>query len=224
MTLIVVVDDEPQIRRTLATNLRARGFDVELADSGEAALVLIASCNPDLVLLDLGLPGIDGVDVILEVRLTSDVPIVVLSVRDLEPDKVRALDAGADDYVSKPFGIDELLARVRAGLRRRGGLPELRVVDAEHLHVDLDRKVAAINTVPVHLTRIEWRIVEVLVSNAGRLVNQRDLLQQVWGPEYGTETNYLRVYLTQVRRKLEVDPARPRHFITETGMGYRFMP
>ncbi|CAB5027253.1 MAG: response regulator [Actinobacteria bacterium] len=224
MTLIVVVDDEPQIRRTLATNLRARGFDVELADSGEVALTLIRSCKPDLVLLDLGLPGIDGVDVIREVRLTSDVPIVVLSVRDLEPDKVRALDAGADDYVTKPFGIDELLARVRAALRRRVGVPELRVVDGERLRLDLDHKVATIDMVPVHLTRIEWHIVEVLVSNAGRLVSQRDLLQQVWGPEYGTETNYLRVYLTQVRRKLELDPARPRHFITETGMGYRFVP
>jgi DNA-binding response OmpR family regulator len=224
MTRIVVVDDEPQIRRTLATNLRARGFEVELADSGEAALVTIATCKPDLVLLDLGLPGIDGVDVIVEVRRNSEVPIVVLSVRDLETDKVRALDAGADDYVTKPFGIDELLARVRAALRRRGGVPELRVVDVEHLHIDLDRKVAQVDAEPVHLTRIEWRIVEVLVTNAGRLVNQKDLLQQVWGPEYGTETNYLRVYLTQLRRKLEVDPARPRHFITETGMGYRFVP
>ncbi len=224
MTRIVVVDDEPQIRRTLATNLRARGFEVELAESGEAALVAIATCKPDLVLLDLGLPGIDGVDVIIEVRRSSEVPIVVLSVRDLETDKVRALDAGADDYVTKPFGIDELLARVRAALRRRGGVPEVRVVDVEHLHIDLDRKVAQVDAEPVHLTRIEWRIVEVLVTNAGRLVNQKDLLQQVWGPEYGTETNYLRVYLTQLRRKLEVDPARPRHFITETGMGYRFVP
>jgi two-component system, OmpR family, KDP operon response regulator KdpE len=220
---ILVVDDEPQIRRTLATNLRARGIEVDLAASGEEALDLAAARPVDLVLLDLGLPGIDGVAVIRELRRTTDVPIVVLSVRDLELDKVRALDAGADDYVTKPFGIEELLARVRAALRRRGGAPEIRVVDTDHLHIDLDRSVVLVDGAPVHLTRLEWRIVDVLVSSAGRLVSQKDLLQQVWGPQYATETNYLRVYMTQLRRKLELDPSRPRHFITETGMGYRFV-
>ena len=223
MTRILVVDDEPQIRRTLATNLRAGGFDVELAETGEAALAIIAAKPLDLVLLDLGLPGIDGIEVITAVRRTNDLPIVVLSVRDLESEKVRALDAGADDYVTKPFGIDELFARVRAALRRRGAHAEMRVVNAEHLQIDLDRKVVLVDSVQAHLTRIEWLIVEVLVTNAGRLVSQKDLLRQVWGPEYSTETNYLRVYLTQIRRKLEVDSARPRHFITETGMGYRFV-
>jgi len=223
MTRILVVDDEPQIRRTLATNLRAGGFDVELAETGEAALAIIAAKPLDLVLLDLGLPGIDGIQVITAVRRTNDLPIVVLSVRDLESEKVRALDAGADDYVTKPFGIDELFARVRAALRRRGGAAEMRVVNADHLQIDLDRKVVLVDNVQAHLTRIEWLIVEVLVTNAGRLVSQKDLLRQVWGPEYSTETNYLRVYLTQIRRKLEVDSARPRHFITETGMGYRFV-
>ena len=223
MTRILVVDDEPQIRRTLATNLRAGGFDVELAETGEAALAIIGAKPLDLVLLDLGLPGIDGVEVITAVRRTNDLPIVVLSVRDLESEKVRALDAGADDYVTKPFGIDELFARVRAALRRRGATAEMRVVNAEHLAIDLDRKVVLVDGVQAHLTRIEWLIVEVLVTNAGRLVSQKDLLRQVWGPEYSTETNYLRVYLTQIRRKLEVDSARPRHFITETGMGYRFV-
>ena len=224
MTRILVVDDEPQIRRTLATNLRARGMDVDLAASGEEALDLLAARPPDLVLLDLGLPGIDGVRVIELTRRSSDVPIVVLSVRDLETDKVRALDAGADDYVTKPFGIDELLARVRAALRRRTGVPERRDFRTDRLHIDLDRMSATVLGEPVHLTRLEWRIVEVLVTNAGRLVSQKDLLQQVWGPQYETETNYLRVYLTQLRRKLEADPARPVHFITETGMGYRFVP
>ena len=224
MTRILVVDDEPQIRRIVATNLRARGMDVDLAASGEEALQLLDTRPPDLMLLDLGLPGIDGVRVIEVTRQRSDVPIVVLSVRDLEADKVRALDAGADDYVTKPFGIDELLARVRAALRRHAGAAEVRVYRTDRLHIDLDKKAVWVDSAPVHLTRLEWRIVEVLVTNAGRLVSQKDLLQQVWGPQYATETNYLRVYLTHLRRKLEVDPSRPRHFMTETGMGYRFVP
>jgi len=224
MTRILVVDDEPQIRRTLATNLRARSIEVDLAATGAEAVALVASRPHDLVLLDLGLPDMDGVRVIEEIRRTSDVPIVVVSVREREADKVRALDAGADDYVTKPFGIDELLARVSAALRRRSGATEPRVITTDRLVIDLDRHVVTAEGVPVHLTRLEWRMVEVLVTNAGRLVSRRDLLQQVWGPQYATETNYLRVYLAQLRRKLEADPARPRHFLTETGMGYRFVP
>jgi two-component system KDP operon response regulator KdpE len=224
MTRILVVDDEPQILRTLATNLRARGIEVDLAANAAEALSSLAASRPDLVLLDLGLPDMDGVDLILAIRAANDVPIVVVSVREREADKVRALDAGADDYVTKPFGIDELLARVRAALRRHTGATEPRTITTDRLVIDLDRHVVTVEGEPVHLTRLEWRMVEVLVASSGRLVSRTDLLQQVWGPQYATETHYLRVYLAQLRRKLEVDPARPRHFLTETGMGYRFVP
>lgn len=224
MSCVLVVDDEPQIRRTLATNLRARSFEVILASSGEEALALAAARPPDVVILDLGLPGIDGIAVIERLREHSNVPIIVLSVRENEADKVRALDVGADDYLTKPFGMDELLARLRAALRRHTLEPDTAVIEAEQLRVDLRAKQVFIDGEPVHLTRIEWSLVEVLVRNAGRLVSSRELLQQVWGPQYGTETNYLRVYMTQLRRKLEANPARPRHFLTETGMGYRFVP
>jgi len=221
---VLVVDDEPQIRRTLATNLRARAFEVILASSGEEALALAIARPPDVVILDLGLPGIDGITVIERLREQSNVPIIVLSVRENEIDKVRALDVGADDYVTKPFGMDELLARLRAALRRHTQESEPPVVEGDRLRVDLRAKRVLVDGEPVHLTRLEWSLVEVLVGNAGRLVSSRELLQRVWGPQYGTETNYLRVYMTQLRRKLESNPARPRHFITETGMGYRFVP
>ena len=224
MSCVLVVDDEPQIRRTLATNLRARSFEVILASSGEEALTVAAAHPPDVVILDLGLPGIDGITVIERLRERSNVPIIVLSVRENEVDKVRALDVGADDYVTKPFGMDELLARLRAALRRHMPEPAASVIESDRLRVDLTAKQVLVDGEPVHLTRIEWSLVEVLVRNAGRLVSSRELLQQVWGPQYGTETNYLRVYMTQLRRKLESNPARPRHFLTETGMGYRFVP
>ena len=224
MSCVLVVDDEPQIRRTLATNLRARSFEVILASSGEEALTVAAAHPPDVVILDLGLPGIDGITVIERLRERSNVPIIVLSVRENEVDKVRALDVGADDYVTKPFGMDELLARLRAALRRHMPEPAALVIESDRLRVDLTAKQVLVDGEPVHLTRIEWSLVEVLVRNAGRLVSSRELLQQVWGPQYGTETNYLRVYMTQLRRKLESNPARPRHFLTETGMGYRFVP
>ena len=224
MSCVLVVDDEPQIRRTLATNLRARSFEVILASSGEEALTVAAAHPPDVVILDLGLPGIDGITVIERLRERSNVPIIVLSVRENEADKVRALDVGADDYVTKPFGMDELLARLRAALRRHMPEPAASVIESDRLRVDLTAKQVLVDGEPVHLTRIEWSLVEVLVRNAGRLVSSRELLQQVWGPQYGTETNYLRVYMTQLRRKLESNPARPRHFLTETGMGYRFVP
>jgi two-component system KDP operon response regulator KdpE len=224
VTRVLVVDDEPQIRRTLATNLRARAFEVELASTGEEALELAATRPPDVVILDLGLPGIDGITVIERLRMQSNVPIIVLSVREQEADKVRALDVGADDYVTKPFGMDELLARLRAALRRHPSEPDAPSRDGARLLVDLRAKQVLVDGEPVHLTRIEWSLVEVLAGNPGRLITSRELLQQVWGPQYGTETNYLRVYMTQLRRKLEANPARPRHFLTETGMGYRFMP
>jgi two-component system, OmpR family, KDP operon response regulator KdpE len=222
MTRILVVDDEPQILRALGTNLRARGYDVELAPTGEAALTIAARKHPDLVILDLGLPGIDGTEVIRGLRGWTAVPIIVLTVRETEGDKVAALDAGADDYVTKPFGMDELLARLRAALRRAAPAEEEAVVETKDFSVDLTAKRVTTSRGEVRLTPTEWHVVETLVRNAGRLVTQRQLLQEVWGPRYEKETNYLRVYLAQIRKKLEPDPARPRYFLTEAGMGYRF--
>jgi two-component system, OmpR family, KDP operon response regulator KdpE len=223
-TRVLVVDDEPQIRRALAINLRARGYDVELAEDGRMALDVAARTHPDVVVLDLGLPELDGVDVIKGLRGWSRVPIIVLSVRDAEGDKVAALDAGADDYVTKPFGMDELLARLRAALRRAAPAEEEATVETPDFVIDLAAKRVTRDGSELRLTPTEWHLVEVLVRNRGRLVTQRQLLQEVWGPEYGEETNYLRVYMAQVRRKLEPEPSRPRYFITEPGMGYRFEP
>jgi two-component system, OmpR family, KDP operon response regulator KdpE len=222
MSRVLVVDDEPQIRRALGINLRARGYDVDLAPDGENALDVAARNHPDVVVLDLGLPGIDGVDVIRGLRGWSQVPIVVLSVRDAEGDKVAALDAGADDYVTKPFGMDELLARLRAALRRTAPAEEEPLVETTDFTIDLAGKKVRRDGDEVRLTPTEWHLVEVLVRNRGRLVAQRQLLQEVWGPQYHDETNYLRVFMAQVRRKLEPEPAHPRYFITEPGMGYRF--
>jgi len=225
MTRILVVDDEPQLRRALATNLKARGYEVDQAASGEAALMLAASHHPDLVVLDLGLPGIDGLEVINGLRGWSSVPIVVLSVREREADKVAALDAGADDYVTKPFGMDELLARLRAALRRAAPAgKEEAIVITPDFTVDLAAKRVNRDTKEVRLTPTEWEIVEILVRSEGRLVTQRQLLKAVWGPQYEKETNYLRVYLAQIRRKLEPDPSQPRYFLTEPRIGYRFEP
>jgi two-component system KDP operon response regulator KdpE len=221
-TRVLVVDDEPQIRRALAINLRARGYEVDLAEDGRTALELAARSHPDVVVLDLGLPELDGVEVIRGLRGWSRVPIVVLSVRDAERDKVAALDAGADDYVTKPFGMDELLARLRAALRRAAPAEEAATVETPDFVIDLAAKRVVRDGTEVRLTPTEWHLVEVLVRNRGRLVTQRQLLQEVWGPEYGEETNYLRVYMAQVRRKLEPEPSQPRYFITEPGMGYRF--
>jgi two-component system KDP operon response regulator KdpE len=221
-TRVLVVDDEPQIRRALAINLRARGYEVDLAEDGRTALELAARSHPDVVVLDLGLPELDGVEVIRGLRGWSRVPIVVLSVRDAEGDKVAALDAGADDYVTKPFGMDELLARLRAALRRSAPAEEAATVETPDFLIDLAAKRVVRDGAEVRLTPTEWHLVEVLVRNQGRLVTQRQLLQEVWGPEYGEETNYLRVYMAQVRRKLEPEPSQPRYFITEPGMGYRF--
>ncbi len=222
MSRVLVVDDEPQILRALGINLRARGYEVDLAPDGERALDVAARHHPDVVVLDLGLPGIDGVDVIRGLRGWSQVPIVVLSVRDAEGDKVAALDAGADDYVTKPFGMDELLARLRAALRRTTPAEEEALVETEDFTIDLAAKKVRRNGEEVRLTPTEWNLVEVLVRNRGRLVAQTQLLQDVWGPQYHDETNYLRVFMAQVRRKLEPEPAHPRYFITEPGMGYRF--
>jgi two-component system, OmpR family, KDP operon response regulator KdpE len=219
---ILVVDDEPQILRGLRTNLRARGYEVITAADGEAALATAARERPDIAIVDLGLPGIDGVEVIRGIRAWSTMPVLVLSARDQEHDKVLALDAGADDYVTKPFGMDELLARLRAAERRLHPSKEEPVVTTDAFTVDLGAARVSTSDGDVRLTPTEWHLVEILVRNPGKLVSQRQLLHEVWGPQYQDETNYLRVYLAQIRRKLEPDPAKPRFFITEPGMGYRF--
>ena len=224
MTRVLVVDDEPQIRRALSVNLNARGYDVDVAATGEEALRRAANSHPDVVLLDLGLPGIDGTDVVRGLRGWSTAPIIVLTVRDGESDKVAALDAGADDYVTKPFGINELLARLRAALRRHQPAGEAAVVRTNAFTVDLVAAKAWRDGEEVHLTPTEWQLLALLVRNPGRLLTQRWLLQQVWGPEYSKETSYLRVYLAALRRKLEPNPSQPRYFVTEPGMGYRFEP
>ena len=222
MTRVLVVDDEPQIRRALATNLRARSYDVLQAADGEEALRIVAEEHPDLVILDIGLPGIDGIEVVHGLRGWTTVPIIMLSVRSDQSDKVEALDAGADDYLTKPFGMDELLARIRAALRRSAAPDESPVFTTEHFTIDLVAKRILRDGASVHLTPTEWGIVEELVRNRGKLVSQKQLLQAVWGPSYETESHYLRVYMVGLRRKLEPDPATPRYFITEPGMGYRF--
>jgi two-component system, OmpR family, KDP operon response regulator KdpE len=221
---ILCVDDEPQLLRTLGANLRARHYDVDLATTGEQALEVAAANRPDVVILDLGLPGINGLEVIRRLRHWTEVPIVVLSARQGEVDKIAALDAGADDYLSKPFGIGELLARVRAALRRAVPLGEEPIITTPDLTIDLAGRRITTRHGEARLTPIEWQLVELLVRNRGRLVTGRELLQQVWGPQYGNETNYLRVHLAHVRRKLEPEPGRPRYFHTEVGLGYRFEP
>ncbi len=226
MTRVLVVEDEPQIVRALVINLKARRYEVDAAADGASALELAAARHPDVVVLDLGLPDMDGVEVIKGLRGWTRVPILVLSARHSSDEKVEALDAGADDYVTKPFGMDELLARLRAAVRRAepsagSGDGEV-IVATEGFTVDLAAKKAVRAGRDVRLTPTEWHLLEVLVRNGGRLVSQKQLLQEVWGPSYGTETNYLRVYMAQLRRKLEADPSHPRHFITEPGMGYRF--
>ncbi|MFK0160508.1 response regulator [Streptomyces sp. NPDC090499] len=226
MTRVLVVDDEPQIVRALVINLKARKYEVDAAPDGRTALELAASRHPDVVVLDLGLPDMDGVEVIKGLRGWTRVPILVLSARHSSDEKVEALDAGADDYVTKPFGMDELLARLRAAVRRAepvtGGGEDDVLVETDGFTVDLAAKKVNRAGRDVRLTPTEWHLLEVLVRNTGRLVSQKQLLQEVWGPSYGTETNYLRVYMAQLRRKLEADPSHPRHFITEPGMGYRF--
>jgi two-component system, OmpR family, KDP operon response regulator KdpE len=224
MTRVLVVDDERGLLRALGINLRARGYEVDLAADGRTALTLAARGHPDAVVLDLGLPDIDGVEVIEGLRAWTEVPIIVLSARTEEQDKVIALDCGADDYVTKPFGMDELLARLRAALRRRPVNEEVPLVATADFTIDLAaQQVLEPSGEPIRLTPTEWHVLELLVRNEGKLVAQRQLLKEVWGPAYETETNYLRVYLAQLRRKLEPDRAHPRYLITEPGMGYRFV-
>ncbi|WP_424188661.1 response regulator [Actinokineospora sp. G85] len=221
MTRVLVVDDEPQIVRALRINLTARGYEVVTAADGAGALRAAADRRPDVVILDLGLPDLDGAEVIEGIRGWTAVPIIVLSARTDSADKVSALDAGADDYVTKPFGMDELLARLRAAVRRAAPVEERAVVETASFVVDLAAKKVRRGGVDVHLTPTEWGLLEILARNPGKLVSQRLLLREVWGEKYEGETQYLRVYLAQLRRKLEDEAARPRHLITEAGMGYR---
>ena len=233
MTRVLVVDDEPQILRALRINLRVRDYDVHVAASGTEALEIAGRYPPDLVILDLGLPDLDGVEVIHGLRGWSKAPIIVLSGRADSSDKVEALDAGADDYITKPFGVEELLARMRAAVRRTGSpedLPRIRLGD---LVVDLAAKRvtrqpagtdAATPADDIRLTPTEWHLLEVLLRNPGKLLSRNQLLTEVWGPGYADATGNLRLYMTQLRRKLEPDPARPRWLITEPGMGYRYQP
>ena len=223
---VLVVDDDPAIVRTLAINLRARDYQVQVAHDGRTALEILTEEPPDLMLLDLGLPDLDGVGVLRRLRAFSALPVIVLSARHSSDDKVEALDLGANDYVTKPFGVEELMARIRAALRQvpAESATETRVVTTPTLRLDLGEHLAQLNGVAVHLTPTEWRMVDTLTRRPGALVRQADLLREVWGPSYDKESNYLRVFMAQLRRKLEVVPSRPRHFLTEPGVGHRFVP
>lgn len=223
MSRILVVDDEPQIIRALTINLRAIGHEVAQAVDGKGALSEAANHRPDAVILDLGLPDMDGTEIIRSLRGWTDVPIIVLSVREREADKIAALDAGADDYITKPFGMGEFLARLRVALRRSTPAPDEPTVETADFTIDLAAKrVTGGGEQEIRLTPTEWGIVEMLVRHEGKLVSQVQLLQEVWGPTYKDETNYLRVFIAQIRQKLEPDHTRPRYFITEPRMGYRF--
>ena len=221
---MLVVDDDRPLARALAINLKAHGYDVVVAHDGRTALTEVSRAHPAVVVLDLGLPDLDGVEVLAGIRGWSSIPVIVLSARSTSAEKVEALDAGADDYVTKPFGMDELLARIRAAVRR--GAPAapdvVEVVSTDDFTVDLAAHRVLRGDQPVRLTPTEWSLLELLVRHAGKLVPQKQMLVEVWGPAYEHETHYLRVYLAQLRRKLEPDPAHPRYLITEPGVGYRF--
>ena len=223
---ILIADDDPQILRALRITLGAYDYEVVPAADGAAAVRLAVATHPDLVLLDLGMPKLDGLEVISALRGWSSIPILVISGRSDSADKVAALDAGADDYVTKPFSTEELLARIRALSRRTPGSPEVPAIRFGDVNVDLAAKQVTRGTPekPVRLTPTEWRVLEVLLNNPGRLVTQQTLLAEVWGPHLVKETGYLRLYLGQLRKKLEAAPAEPRYLITEPGMGYRFVP
>src|SRR5882762_11624329 len=223
-TKVLVIDDEPQILRALRINLSVRGYEVTTAATGAQALRLAAEHKPDVIVLDLGLPDMSGIEVLQGLRGWLTAPVIVLSARTDSADKVGALDAGADDYVTKPFGMDELLARLRAAVRRAvvATGADNPIVETKSFLVDLSAKRVIKNGAEVHLTPTEWGMLEMLVRNRGKLVGREELLREVWGPKYAKETHYLRVYLAQLRRKLEDDPSRPVHLLTEAGMGYRF--
>jgi two-component system KDP operon response regulator KdpE len=225
MSRILVVDDDPVLQRTLRINLRARGHEVLLAGSGRQAVSTFLAEQPELVVLDLGLPDLDGVEVLRQLRVHSSVPVIVLSARQQADDKVEALDEGADDYVSKPFSMDELMARVRVALRRgtvEGDAPP--TLESRGLVLDFAAKIATRDATRIHLTPTEWRLLTELARHSGRVVSHEELLRAVWGPSYGREHNYLRVFANQIRRKIEPDPGTPQHLINEPGLGYRLVP
>jgi len=222
--VIVVIEDDPQIRRFLRTGLHAHGFEIHEAETGKLGLTMAATRKPDLIILDLGLPDMDGVDIIKELRTWTSRPVIILSARNMETDKVGALDAGADDYLAKPFGLDELLARIRVALRH-ASRPELidagNVFMSGNLKVDLTQRRVYRDGGEVHLTPIEYRLLTTLVKNAGKVMTHRQLLNEVWGPSYVENSHYLRIYAQHLRQKLGDDPMRPRYIVTEAGVGYR---
>ena len=223
MTRVLVVDDEPQIARALRVALSARGYDVDTAGNGETAIEAHAARPADVIVLDLGLPGIDGIEVTRRLRGWSQVPIVVLSVRDAQTDKVAALDAGADDYLTKPFGMDELQARIRAVLRRSpAAATQPSALTFGSIEIDLAKRLVRKDGAALHLTPTEYQLLEALVTHPGKLLTHRWLLSRVWGGSYGEESHYVRVYVAQLRRKLEEDASRPRWILTEPGLGYRW--
>ena len=222
---VLVVDDDKQMLKAVTNALSARGYDVLTAASGESALEMAAEAEPDLVLLDLGLPGIEGREVIERLRTWSELPVIVISVREGQDDKVAALDAGADDFVTKPFGMKELLARMRAVRRRAIVDPEPEpVLHFHELEIDLLKKLVKVSGQPIHLTPTEYRLLEAMATHPGMLLTHNWLLQKVWGPGYGSESNYLRLFVKQLRAKLGDTPAQPRWITTEPGLGYRWLP
>jgi two-component system, OmpR family, KDP operon response regulator KdpE len=221
---ILVVDDEAQIRRVLRSTLTFRGYTISEATSGEEALDLVRKVKPDLILLDVNLPGMSGVETCREIRRSTDAPIIMLTVRNAERDKVVALDAGADDYVTKPFSIEELLARVRASLRRHPSMDSLAPFVSKDLSVDFEQRRVTVAGQEVHLAPKEFEVLRYLIVNQGKPVSHRKLLQSIWGPEYGEETENLRVVINQLRKKIEKDPSQPKYILTEPWVGYRFQP
>lgn len=222
--IILLIEDEPQMRRFIRVIIKGHGYQMAEAETGEEGLTQTAVRNPDVVLLDLGLPDIDGLEVTKRIREWSDVPIIVISAREQEMDKIKTLDAGADDYLTKPFGAGELLARIRVAMRHRAMQASGQIESAfvvNNLKVDLIKRQVFVNEKEVHLTPIEYKLLAVLVKNAGMVITHTQLLREVWGPPYAHQTQYLRVYMTQLRHKLEADPARPRFLINEPGIGYR---
>jgi len=219
---ILIVDDEPQIRRVLRTTLTSQGYTVVEARTGDEALEEIRHERPDLILLDVNMPGRSGLETCTEIRATSDVPIIMLTVRNSERDKVQALDAGADDYVVKPFGVEELMARIRASLRRVAPAESVPPFLSADLKIDFEKRTVMVKGQPVRLTPKEFELLRQLVANQGKAIAHRRLLQAVWGPDYGEETEYLRVFINQLRKKIEPDPSNPRYIHTEPWIGYRF--
>lgn len=221
---ILIVDDEPQIRRVMLTTLTSHGYTVVEAASGEEALEKLRSERPDLIILDVNMPGISGIQTCAEIRTSSDVPIIMLTIRNSERDKVQALDAGADDYVVKPFGVQELMARIRAALRRSAPGDAAPPFLTDDLQIDFEKRVVMVKNNPVRLTPKEFELLRHLVANQGKTLGHRRLLQAVWGPDYGEETEYLRVFINQLRKKIEPDPRKPRYIHTEPWVGYKFNP